>query len=350
MSAKGYPVIADLFPGYFALVMATGIVSIACHLFELSVWASWLFYINVVAYGVLVVLNIARLVWYPSRFWADLTDFAKGPAFFTVVAGTGVLGTQVWMLYSNFPAAFSLLVAAFALWVVVMYTFFFTAIIRDAKPELDSSINGAWLIATVGTQSISVLSTLLASHSPGVKPTIMLFFALCMYLVGCMLYLLTVSIIFYRLLFFRIESKAMTPPYWILMGAVAITTLAGATLLLHADEWDFLQSLTPFLKGFTLFFWSMATWWIPLLLVLGAWRHLYKKVAFVYDPQYWGMVFPLGMYATCTFNLSKALELPFLMMIPRVFLFIAVATWMVTFCSMIYEIVRSFFKRPAGVS
>jgi tellurite resistance protein TehA-like permease len=31
-----------------------------------------------------------------------------------------------------------------------------------------------------------------------------------------------------------------------------------------------------------------------------------------YEPQLWGMVFPLAMYTTSTFQLSKALEVPFL--------------------------------------
>ena len=58
------------------------------------------------------------------------------------------------------------------------------------------------------------------------------------------------------------------------MGAVAITTLAGAKLILGAPEWSFLTEILPFLKGFTLFFWAWATWWIPLLFILGFWRHV----------------------------------------------------------------------------
>jgi hypothetical protein len=38
------------------------------------------------------------------------------------------------------------------------------------------------------------------------------------------------------------------------MGAVAITTLAGSTLMLNAGRSEFLTELMPFLKGFTLFF------------------------------------------------------------------------------------------------
>jgi hypothetical protein len=61
------------------------------------------------------------------------------------------------------------------------------------------------------------------------------------------------------------------------MGAAAITTLAGAMLISGAPQWPFLGDLLPFLKGFTLFFWSAGTWWIPLLLILGIWRHLYMR-------------------------------------------------------------------------
>lgn len=58
------------------------------------------------------------------------------------------------------------------------------------------------------------------------------------------------------------------------MGAMEISTLAGARLLENASDAPFLASLLPFLKGFTVFYWATATWWIPILLVLGVWRHL----------------------------------------------------------------------------
>ena len=58
------------------------------------------------------------------------------------------------------------------------------------------------------------------------------------------------------------------------MGAVAISTLSGATLILDAQRSPLLQSMLPFLRGFTLFFWATGTWWIPMLVILGLWRHV----------------------------------------------------------------------------
>jgi len=40
---------------------------------------------------------------------------------------------------------------------------------------------------------------------------------------------------------------------------------------------------------------------------MGFWRHVIEKVPITNDPQYWSLVFPIGMYAACTFMLSKAL-------------------------------------------
>lgn len=332
---------ATLFPGYFALVMATGIISIATHLLEMRWLARALLAVNLVAYLILWMLLLIRLIRFFPRVKADITDHVRGPGFFTVIAGTCVLGSQLVIVTAERTAALILWLVGLLLWTIIMYTFFTAVTVRENKPPLESGLNGAWLIVAVATQSVSVLGTLLASHFPAYSEA-MLFFTLCMFLLGCMLYLLLITLIFYRFTFLTLPTSALTPPYWINMGAVAITTLAGARLILAAPDWSFLAEILPFLKGFTLFFWAAGTWWIPLLFILGFWRHVYKRFPLRYDPQYWGMVFPFGMYTVCTFQLSKAINFEPLLVIPRYFVYIALAAWLVTCFGFIHSLL---FKR-----
>lgn len=327
--------IADLSPSYFAMVMATGIVSVAAHLYNYTLLSRSLFYINIIAYIVICVLFLGRFIFYKKEFISDFRDDEKNMGFLSFVAASCILGSQFVLIADNYQIGIYFLILGLASGIILTYLLLAILIEKRNKPSLQA-INDSWLLLVVAMQAVSVLSAQLEAFLPFPQGEV-LFFSLMMFLCGSIFYIIIITLIVYRLIFFKLQAENFGPSYWINMGADAITVLAGSTLILNVHKWQILSDIISFLKGYTLLFWAIGTWWIPLIVILGLWRHITKKIPLRYHSQYWEIIFPLGMYTVCTVYLAQAIDLPFLKGISSVFVFFAIAGWTIVFISLLYS-------------
>ncbi|MFQ5714422.1 MAG: tellurite resistance/C4-dicarboxylate transporter family protein [Candidatus Scalinduaceae bacterium] len=336
--------IQTLHPAYFAMVMSTGIISIAAKLLGFTGIAYVLFYINIIAYAIILPLQILRVVMFWDCLYKDLSNPKLSIVFFTTVAGTNVLGSQFVSIVNQPEIAKIFWYFGIFLWTIVSLSTFNLLFIKCTE-RLETVMHGGWMIATVGTQSVAVLGAILAPKF-GSYGSFVMFTSFVWWMIGAFLYVILITLLFYRLVFFKITPEALVPPYWINMGAIAITTLAGSLLCINIPKIggaypDFLS----FTKGFTLFFWSFGTWWIPFLIIMGIWKYVFNKTQFKYTPLYWGMVFPLGMYTACTIKLSQAIQIPFIINISNYFIYVAFVAWSFIFISMMISISKAAIKK-----
>lgn len=340
--------IAALYPGCFALVMATGIISNALFLEGHSAWSDALFAVNLVAYPSLVVLTGLRFALFSRALWADLINPRLIFSFFTLVAGTDVLGIGV-ILRGHATAALVMWIFALIAWFVLIY-FSFAVLIFLNTAHNANVVHGGWLIAIVGTESLVILGTIVA---PGLGSLSSAVFVLIHLLwgIGLALYGIFITLFAYRIFFFDVEPEDITPLLWVVMGAAAIATNAGSTLILTDNGMPFLHSMRPFIDGVTLVMWTWATWWIPLLLLFGIWKHGVRRIPLTYTPMFWSLVFPLGMYALASLRLSLAADFLPLRTISQAMVWVALAAWATTGMAFVIASWRSFqaFARSDSV-
>jgi tellurite resistance protein TehA-like permease len=323
------------------MVMATGIVGIAAYVQDIPYVPGFLMWANILFYALLWPLYLARLVAFPRAFFGGFRQHMSAMGYFTIVAGTGVLGTQLLQVGKYQTVAQILFFADLLFWLLLVYAIPISLIAQsEGKPQFEQGIQGNWLLWTVGTASVSVLGTQLAPSFEAATDQVM-FWSFLIWLLSLVFYLWVIVMIVQRLFFYHLTADELYPTYWIDMGAVAIATLAGATLLRSQVQPPLIERLEPFITGLTLLLWITATWWIPWLFVMFAWRHVILRQPAWFMPGWWGMVFPLGMYSTATAAVARALDLPVIFgAIASVFVWIALVTWAVTFVNMLITLWR----------
>lgn len=307
----------------FAFVMATGIVSIA--------------FINLIAYPLLWALLLLHLARNPYSARADLSDHRRAPAMLTIVAATCVLGNEVALAGGHPAAAVALWGLALLLWAGLLHSLFAAMTLRRVKPAPEAGLDGSWLLAVVATEALAILTLGVAGTAAAATPAV--FAGLCLFLLGAGFYAFLIAAIVWRWLFLPFTAADLAPSYWINMGAAAITTLAGARLVAALAADTVLAPARGFVFAATVLLCALASWWIPLLAGLFAWR-CGRGLPLAYRHENWAIVFPLGMYTTATWRFSHALGLPYLGLVPQAFVWVALAAWCLTFAGMVRALLR----------
>lgn len=294
-------------PEYGAVVMGTGIVSSALALDGFETISRILLVICAGAWIVLGALLGARL-------WRDrerLLRDARSPVAMTGVAATEVLGTRLALLGWHW-AGIALLVIALALWVTLLGP----VLTHWTVPTV-----GASFLLAVSTESLAVLSATLAALE---RAQWLLVAALVPFALGLCFYVFVLA---------RFDMRHVglgQGDQWVAGGALAISTLAAGRLAAGAKALAILGGGGGALEDLAIGLWVASMLWLAVLVLAEVLRP-----RLVYDLRRWSTVFPVGMYAACSFVVGSAASLGAATSFARVWVWIAVALWAVVFGAMV---------------
>ena len=300
-------VLAATPPASGAVVMGTGIISIGLSLDGREMISRVLLILAVVMWAVLAVLLPARATRDRARFRADV----RTPAALTSVAGTAVLGTRL-TLFGWDWAGLALLAIALVLWAALL------------APVLGSWVTptvGSSLVLTVSTESLAVLAATLAVRE---NARWLLYTSAAPLLLG---------LAFYAFIIRNFDLRQLAVgrgDHWITGGALAISTLAAGRITLAARSLHAFSGITETLKLASLALWAVTIAWLPVLLAA---ELLYPRLH--YDVRRWSTVFPVGMYAACSFVVGIAAGAPGIADFARIWVWVGVAVWLSVFLAML---------------
>lgn len=307
-------------PNAGSVVMATGIVSVALVMDGYPGISRALLGLAGAVWITLAAVFCWRALRDRPRFGAE----ARSAAALTAVAGAAVLGSRLLQLGWT-GAAVAMLVLACALW---------TTLVGRVLRSLPRRASGGPFILTVSVQSLAVLAGALAGRDGAIP---LAYLALPLTAGGLILYLIVLA---------RFDARQLlhgSGDQWICGGALAISTLAIAEITLAASRIHVLGGGGAVLQDVTIALWAAAVAWLPVLL---AGELLEPRLS--YHSNRWATVFPLGMYAVCSYATSQAVGLAALRTLAQAFTWIALVAWALAWLGLIRQGVRRCERMPSA--
>lgn len=315
--------------------MATGILAVGASLHGLELTSRLFTVVAAVGYVVLLGLLVRRATAHGADVLADLRDPSRSFGFFTVVAASSVLSACA-LQRGMHALGVVLLAVAVLTWLVLGYVVPWMLMTIAGARDIVATANGSWFVWVVASQSVAVAASALeaAGDHPDDGLAVL---AVLTWSVGLVLYPVVAVLVLLRLLTRSITPPDVDPSYWVAMGALAITVVAGSQIV-GMHHTPLVAATRGLAASVSVVLWSFASWLIPVLVAVGAWRHTVRGVPLRYESGLWSMVFPLGMYAVAGMHLGAADSLPFVTGVGRAWFWVALAAWAAVAAAMVRAI------------
>lgn len=310
----------ELPPDVFAAVMATGILSIAARNHQYRWISDTLGVLATAGLLALVALVVVMSVAQRTVIW-DLSDPDVTLRLFTFVAACAVLDSR---LTAHPVVVRGLGVLALGSWLVLGVA---AARNMAARPwsALRDRAHGAWELGSVGTSGLAIVAAQVARHTDDHR---WLLIAVPAWVLALGIYGLMAWLILWRSTAERRDLEGFEPDDWILMGAMAIATLAGdriyASVVGSAPDW-----LAAPVRVVTIVTWVVASLWIPPLIYFVLHRVNRRSGMLQFAGVWWAVVFPLGMYSVATDATAAELGVASLQTVSLVFFWNALTAWLI---------------------
>lgn len=336
-------IVRNFAPGWFAVVMGTGAISIAAAAFRNFLPSGWLiqmFFLAVASLFFLIALIpwLLRWVLYTEDVLRDLHHPVSSAFFPTMPISLIVLGialekteTRLFsepILWGLVQSLWILGAAGILVFGLIILNIFF----HKAEIEWQASTLG-WLIPPVSALLVPVLGSSLSLHYKGTFwGTLDLLGSLLFLGIGGFLFLFVMSAVLTRYIFYALPASHLTPTIWIGLAPTSLLTILSVRLIkpltqfFQADP-QVEQVLVFLSRPIGTIFLGFALFWF-LLALLNTWG-VWRKMSIPFALSWWAFIFPLGVLSVANGALYQVFPIPFFLWTGMVILIATVILWVI---------------------
>ncbi len=291
---------------WFIVAIAAAMMSLSSSSYGYNSVAPYLFITGMGVFSTVAVFMAIKTVIYYEDLLSELLDPEKMLYSHALVGLVSLTGICVSRLFGWYTVTNVFWFAAIVLWIgITLYSFTILFLYHKSEDrKIEDVLNGGWFFVTIGTQFTALLSIDVAGQVTGYTLLIQ-FFSFTLWSVGTFLYLIFMTFMIWRLLFYPVTRDTELSSYWMNIGAAAVTTIVSAALHQQVQmTGGALVELLPFLKGFSLLFWSVGLWWLPLLIILAIRKQVRSSWVIPFTVGYWEIVLAICLFAAGTKQLT----------------------------------------------